>query len=371
MTTPRPLRLLVPLLVLGALAPGCRDRSPKPPDPAPQDLQNPQASPPPPRPAPRKLDDKPDAPVSSGDVSLQHRIAAAILEASPLADPADARARDAAAFKLSQLSVLLDASEDHILWSAYDPQKGVDPEANTAIFLHPLVWAKLYLSEFVFSGEPEIRQEGDFVVLELPARFRGGLDPGEHPHPFWHTADEWNSYAGTSSILLVFYGDRLAAAYHRASANPGAFPAPKWDGRWRWTGAKGAEQPRTAMFSYLLSPDNPHASNLDLAYRRLEVSLSSNKCIRCHLPDNEKGAQTLVLLGYPGQSLTARHSLSAVLREMSMPPGDEDRGIEPGIHDEAVRSAFIQLGDEFEQAAEAALKFEEQRRAAPSPGSSK
>ena len=253
---------------------------------------------------------------------------------------------------------LIDSTGDRILWGGYDPAKGVDPAAYSLTEFSPVVWTKLYLSSFTFPGAYTVRQDGRFQVLEIQARFRDQLDPGDYPYPFWHSEKKWNAYVNTAALLLVFEKNELIAAYRKADAAANPPAARKWDGRWQWTDQSGQQQPRVALFSYLLSKDNPHAPTLDSAYRNLESAFRSQNCISCHAPDNPAKCDRLLLLDYPNQSLAARHSLIAILRGNKMPPDDPKSGRPAGIHDDAVLTDLIGLAEAFEKEADAALGYE-------------
>lgn len=288
--------------------------------------------------------------------SPQDRIARELAAASPPADPADPAARDAAAGRLAGVAVLLNAQEE-ILWGGFDEKKGYDPAAYRLTAFNPLVWTKIYLSTFMFPGPYEVRTEGRDTVLEMAARFRSGLDPGDYPYPFWHSRQKWDAYVGTEAVILVFRDGRLTTAFRKAGkpAEPGAARA--WDGRWHWTDARG-EQPRAALFSYLLSAGNPHREKLDATYRRLEASFRSQHCLGCHSPDNTAQADQLFLLSFPNQALAARHLLVPVLRGNKMPPAECGSGQAAGIADDAARAELIRLAGEFEREGDAALAYE-------------
>lgn len=289
--------------------------------------------------------------------SRPERVARAIAERSPLADPASVAARDEASAALGTCGELLGAMGRKILWGGYDPAKGVDPDAYLLTEFDPLVWAKVYLSTFMFTGAVAVRDEGRFRVAEIDARFRGGLDAGEYPYPFWHSPKKWDGYVGARSVLLVFDGDELVAAYRKAETGASA-PARAFDGRWTWTDAKGDAQPRVALFAYLFRSDNPHVRALEEAYRALESRFRENSCTSCHAPDNKAGMDELLLLSFPNQALAARHSLLATLRGNRMPPADPESGAPAGLDSPAQRDAMIRLAQAFESAADAAIAFE-------------
>ena len=310
---------------------------------------------------------------AAGAVSREVRLARGLALASPPAAPADAKARDAAGEALSHFGDLLDAAGDRVLWGGFQPENGYDPKGQALTELSPFVWAKLYLSTFTFTGAYELHEEGPRTILEVAARFRDGLDAGDYPYPFWHSARKWRSYVGTRALILVFERDRLVAAYRRSSA-PGRESAAvreeelatarRWDGRWRWTDARGAEQPRVALFSYLLSTDNPSVASLDRAYRSLEEAFRRHHCDGCHAPDNAAGQSPLFLLDFPNQALAARHALVETLRRDTMPPADPRAGGRAGLPDEAERRQLLALAEQFEREADRALAFEQARTAA-------
>ncbi len=290
--------------------------------------------------------------------SLEERIAGEILRASPPAGPADASARDKAAEQLSHIQELLDAAGERILWGPFSPERGYEPKTNPLTEFIPFVWAKIYLSTFTFSPPYALRREGRFTVVEIPARFRDGLESGDYPYPFWHSAKKWESYAGTRALLFVFEHDTLVAAYRRSALDSEHVAPRDWDSRWRWTDAEGRERPRVALFTYLLSSNNPWLSRLDGAYRALEVEFRGHTCVSCHSPDNPGKANPLLLLGFPNQALVARHTLVETLRGNKMPPADPKAAHGAGLADEDVRQRLLALAQQFEQDADAALAFE-------------
>lgn len=298
-------------------------------------------------------------------MSLPKRVATELVKASPLADPADAKARDRASEALARCQSFRMHVGERILWGGCDPEKGFDPKTYSLTKFDPVVWLKLYASTIMFTGESDVRQEGPLTILELKARFRSGLDPGDYPYPFWHTPKKWQAYLDLTSLALVFREDTIVAAYriapNKASGVGVAADMPSWDGKWRWTDAKGEEQPRVALFSYVFSPDNPHREAVDQSYRRLEAKFRSQNCTACHAPDNKGKAKSLLLLNYPNQSLAARHSLVEVLKKNEMPPEDTTAKHAAGIADEAVRGELVGLAEAFVKQADAAIAFESRR----------
>lgn len=311
------------------------------------------------------------------EAMLAERIAKQIVAASPVADPADAKARDAAAEKLGACKDLLEAAHSRILWGGFHPEQGYDPSAyrlhdrsREDFFqlteLNPMIWAKLYLSTFMFPGPYSVRQEGRFTVLELDAKFRGGLDAGEYPYPFWHSPNKWTAYMNAEKVILIFEPGRLVASM-RVSPNPLSVRLIKrqWDTKWVWTNDKGEPQPRVSLFSYVFSKDNPHVAELDRSYRALESAFRDQNCMTCHAPDNQSRINDLLLLNYPNQALVMRRSLVTVLEDNQMPPGNELAHEPTGLQDPEVLKTLIKLAKEFEKQADDAFAYEQLREAKP------
>jgi hypothetical protein len=291
--------------------------------------------------------------------SLPDRIAHGLVEASPTADPSDVHARDVAGEKLAHFADLQSAIGEQILWGGFDETLGYDPAAYKITALNSFVWAKLYLSAFMFSGHYEVRQEGTRTVLEMSTRFRDGLDAGDYPYPFWHSPKKWQAYLDARALLLVFEGDHLVAGLRKAvhdSTQPLASRA--WDKRWTWEDAQGNPQPRVTLYSYLLSPANPHLPLLDTSYRELAASFRAHECLSCHSPDCPARPSKLFLLNYPNQALSGRHELVTVLSKDAMPPLDRNTGRTAGLHDDEARTELLRLAEAFSAEGDAALEYE-------------
>ena len=300
--------------------------------------------------------------------SLPEQIARQLAEASPLADPGDAGARDVAAAKLARCRDFTEAAGERILWGGCDPVKGFDPRTYSLTEFDPLVWLKLYASTLMFTGEHEVRAEGRYTVLEMKAKFRSNLDPGDYPYPFWHSPKKWQAYIDLASLVVLFEGDKIAAVYRTSKSDPAKPPVErKWDEKWHWTDAAGKEQPRVALFSYMFAADNPHRASVDESYRRLEARFRAQDCTSCHAPDNAGKARELLLLNFPNQSLAGRRKLVEMLAEKKMPPEDIEKNHPAGIADDAVRTELIRLAQTFVKEADAAVAFESSRKTA-TPG---
>lgn len=299
----------------------------------------------------------------AGRPSLPERIANEFAAASPLAAPNDAAARDAAAVKLTGCREFRAATGRKIIWGGLDPAKGYDPKSNLLTEFEPLVWLKLYASTIMFTGEREVRTEGPFTLLDMKAKFRSQLDPGEYPYPFWHSHKKWQGYVDLVSVVLVFQGNEIVAAYRVAKSDPAKPVAERpWDGQWSWTDANGTAQPRVSLFNYMFAADNPYRAAVDDAYRKLESRFRAQNCQECHAPDNKGKSRQLYMMMYPNQSLIGRHRLMKILKENKMPPEDEETNHPAGIADKAVHTELVRLAQSFVKEADAAVAFESSRR---------
>lgn len=333
----------------------CSDRSPAPSAPKPTAKAPVETTPPPP----------PTPSTPPAGESLHFALAKALIAACPDADLGSVPARDAAAQTLASLNLLLNNSDDPVLWAPHANAPTLDPDDHHITLLHPLTWAKTYLSLFTFGPEYDIRTEGEYTVLKMAARFRTNLPPSEFPHPFWHSADEWNAYVNTRSVLFVFLEDRLFGGYFEST--PGPAPTRTWDGQWAWASSDGTAQPRVSQFDYLFTLSNPNIKPASDAYTTLKLGLAANGCLKCHSPANASGTQILPVFTSPAEILSSRHAISAVLRENSMPPRDDATGRDAGLSSEVARQTLLEKSDAFHRIADAALLYESDRRGVPRP----
>lgn len=297
---------------------------------------------------------------SAPDEATPDQIGRAIAAACPASAPDTAAERDRCAARLGQSALLDRISGDSILWGGA-ADGDFRPEKNELTRLNALVWRKLYLSLFRFDGSVTSEPlDADRTLLRLGTTLRR-LPPGDFPYPFWHSAAKWAAYQQNSQIALVLFRGRLVAGYRNGridAARP--IEDRRWDQAWRWSDG-GREQPRVALYSYLLSPRNPNTAALDQSYRQLETALRPYNCTACHNPANPHHVVPLVFFTHPAQALTSRHQIARMLQLNRMPP--------EGIADDAERSRLIALAARFARTGDAALAFE--RRGSEMPGQSR
>ena len=297
----------------------------------------------------------------SSSQKLDHReaieaYANALISACPVSGLDDEAARDQCATQIGEAKTLRDLSNESILWGGHNPDKhsSFDPSTHHLTRFSAFVHRRVYLSTFMFKTDFTIEAEADLEVLRMPATFRNQLSPGSYAYPFWHSQDKWNAYQYATEVIVVFQEGKVTAIYRAGrdegvqTRDPGTF-----DGQWRWFDEAGEEQPKVALFSYLLSSDNPHLQDLDSAFRALESEARENACLTCHAPDNISQMDQLVLLNYPNQALGSRHDLLKVFEARSMPPG--------GGLDAEVLQTLSGLAQEFARLGDRALEYEAQR----------
>jgi Haem-binding domain len=296
--------------------------------------------------------------VDASDVP--EKIAAAIAQACPMADPKDPKAREACGEKLAESEILRTRMREPFLWGGQKVPGDYDLEHSPSNRFNPLTWRKMYLSLFMFEKNYHVERVGDQAVLHMPAHFRGQLDAGEYPYPFWHSDKKWDAYNYATEVILVYREGKIKGAVRSAVADK---TRPKvartWDQRWHWftpvAGHEGGQaEPRVTLYANLFTPANPHVKELDSAYRKLALGLNQFKCFECHTPSNSAKMNMLEFFNYPNQALTGRNRIITVLEENSMPPID-------GIDNPRDRQTMIELARDFKRIADAALAFEKEK----------
>ena len=216
-------------------------------------------------------------------------------------------------------------------WGGQRAGKGYRLSDSDTTRFNALVWRRMYLSLFMFTGQVRTETVGDFTVIHLPYAFRNKLDPGSFPYPFWHSKTKWDSWQLSPELILVMEKGKITGALRSAERDEARRPnyvERAWDGAWRWQ-TDGKEQPYVTLYSFLFSPGNPHVTKLDAAYRAMESEMRSSNCLVCHSPDNFAKTGTLEFFNYPNQALYSRHSIVMHLDKNTMPPEERPR-LRPG-----------------------------------------
>jgi hypothetical protein len=291
---------------------------------------------------------------------IPEKIAAAIAEACPLADPKDPQAREACGEKLAQSEILRTRMREPFLWGGQKAAADYELEHFASNRFNPLVWRKMYLSLFMFDTNYRVERVGDQTIIHMPAHFRGQLDAGEYPYPFWHSDKKWDAYHYSTEVILVYVEGKLKGAV-RSAVSDTSRPkvARTWDQKWHWF-SPGANheanqaEPRVTLYASLFRPENPHVKALDSAYRKLALGFNQFKCFECHTPSNDAKMNMLEFFNFPNQALTGRNRIITVLEENSMPPLD-------GIESPRDRQTMLELARDFKRIADQALEFENEK----------
>src|SRR5438552_1679539 len=218
--------------------------------------------------------------------------------------------------------------QEPFLWGGQKVAGDYDLEHSPSNRFNPLAWRKMYLSLFMFDGNNRVEKVGDQTIIHMPAQFRGQLDSGEYPYPFWHSEKKWDDYNYSTEVMLVYREGKLRGAFRSAVADK---TRPKvvrtWDHKWHWfkpgaTHEATQTEPRVTLYSSLFTPKNPHVKELDSAYRKLALGFNRYKCFECHTPANYAKMNMLEFFNYPNQALTGRNRIIAVLEDNAMPPID-------------------------------------------------
>jgi len=283
-------------------------------------------------------------------------LASQIEQACPATAGDAIAARDLCSANLGKVTELSHASLNNtIRWGGH-LEGGYASAQNSLTMFDALVWRKLYLSLFEFSGHHALEiLPDDSRLLRLDARLRH-LPNSEYPYPFWHSLKKWHAYQQTVQISLLFKGGKLIAGYRETQLD---LPTTDqtWSGFWT-TDDAGKQVPRTALFSYLLSADNPNTAKLTAAYKAMAMNARKYECTECHTPANPSGMNPLLILNLPSQALSGRHEIVHQIQINQMPPGQ-------GIGNEADRLRLLRLARDFETIGDAALAYEESKGARP------
>jgi hypothetical protein len=293
------------------------------------------------------------------DEDLAIQIGAALSAACPLGAPGDEAARLDCGDKLARLDVLRDNMAEPFLWGAQGAGKPLDLYENNLTRFNPLVWRKMYASLFMFGSDFRVEVNGAQTLLHMPYAFRGALDAGSYPYPFWHSKGKWDSYQLATEVVLVLENGHLLGGMRGEAQDPARpYVAHTFDGQWSWTTPEGIPQPTAMLYSNLFSPSNTMIPVLDQAFRQLETRARTQNCAGCHSPDNSQKVSQLVLLNYPNQAIYARNEIVAELEANTMPM---NVGTPSGIPNATEREALLTLARAFQAAAEQALRLEGER----------
>jgi hypothetical protein len=289
--------------------------------------------------------------VSEIDTAIPTKLAKAIIAACPVADPGAQKAQTQCAEKLTKLTLLKESMGREILWGGQKRAKNYNLKENPTTSFDPLVWRRMYLSTFMFSGEPQVEQQNNLTIIHLPVQFRNKLSAGAFPYPFWHSVKKWTSYQQAKEVMLIMEDGKIKGALRSAEKDQQRPVLPKkWDGQWSWV-KQGKSEPSVVLYQSLFSAENPHVKALDATYRAFEKEMRPYSCLACHSPNNATKMNPLLILNYPNQALTLRHETVRQIAEKLMPP-------EGGIVNDQERARLVKLAADFARIGDEALVYE-------------
>jgi hypothetical protein len=297
-------------------------------------------------------------PVAISDDTFADTLAKELIAACPMSGTGDASARATCADNLTKLDTLRDSMNEPFFWGGQKAGTGNDYTQSPRTDFNPLVFRRVYLSTFMFTGEYTVEKTADTTILHLEHQFRSELDIGDYPYPFWHAQAKWTSYQQSVELLFFIKDGKILGALRSEEQDP-ARPLVNhtWDGKWQWMDPGGEIEPYVTLYTFLFSPNNPHVTKLDDAYRALEEGLRAQSCQTCHSPDNAMKVNPLELFNYPNQALTARHDLVTELTDNTMPPPNY-MSLPVGITDMGQRNNLKSLAETFAKTADDALSYE-------------
>ena len=291
-------------------------------------------------------------------------MASALARDCPLADASDQSAFDACRAVLFKSDAVRTRLSNITLWGRQrDP--GMLLKNTPLTQFAPDALTGMYMPLFMFDGSYSVSysEANGMVLARLGAAFRNRLPPGQFPYPFWHDAQKWATYENAKSML--FWIDpklgKIKVVQFTALSDRSELQAvhavarPAFDGQWIWTDTHGKTQPAVTLFDGLFSSNNPYRDKLDQSYRTLALSLRESQCLQCHVPNNPKGLNRLVLLQSPAHAAAEIKRLMRQVRDNRMPV--DEFGLEDAL-DPALKSVLLQRGQEFEEVVDAAHAWE-------------
>lgn len=305
---------------------------------------------------------------------MAETIAADLAASCPVSQPSDQAAFDACRKAMHGGSELRGKLAETTLWGRESKDGKPLKETNLTKFGRDVLTG-MYLPLFMFSGRQDVTYstEEKLFRIELGARFRNRLQPGQFPYPFWHEDEKWATYEGANAILLWVDPKEMvvrAAQFtmkgtlEPASANT-PVARPQFDGKWMWTDARGETQPKASLFDGLFSPENPHLRKLDAAYKELALSLRDGQCSSCHVPSNPYRSKRLVLMQTPAHAAAEIKRIMSTVRRDTMPL-NETSGVEEPLAKE-IKGELLRRASAFERVVDAARAWEAARGMSPKP----
>jgi hypothetical protein len=300
---------------------------------------------------------------------MAFEVALELQRVCPPASPADQAAFDRCRRSLFGDSALRRSLAPRLLWGRRNQDAGAALKDTNLTQFAPDVFAGLYLSLFMFSGEHSVEyvQRERMYLIRLQSAFRNRLPPGQFPYPFWHDEAKWGVYQATNCVLLWVDPKTARIVIGQFTERGGLGSAvvatqplsPKFDGNWMWMDKEGRIQPRVTLFDGLFRQDNPYLPKLDFTYRTLALRMRDAQCENCHMPHNPFPMRRLVIMHTPAHAAGEIGRLMKAVREDRMPL--DETGIEQPL-EPALKRALLESGSAFEALVKAAKEWEAAQR---------
>src|SRR5437764_11079322 len=147
-------------------------------------------------------DDLPDLTEQIAQVASE--VALELQQLCPPVSPADQAAFDRCRHSLFGDSALRRSLAPRLLWGRRNQDAAATLKDTNLTQFAPDLFAGLYLSLFMFSGEHRVEyvQRERLYLIRLQSAFRNRLPPGQFPYPFWHDEAKCGVYQATNCILL-------------------------------------------------------------------------------------------------------------------------------------------------------------------------
>jgi len=299
---------------------------------------------------------------------MASEVALELQRVCPPASPADQAAFDRCRHSLFGDSALRRSLAPRLLWGRRHQDAAASLKDTNLTQFAPDVFAGLYVSLFMFSGEHSVEyvERERMYLIRLKSAFRNRLPPGQFPYPFWHDEAKWGVYQATNCILLWVNPKtaRIVIGQFTERGEGSAVVAtqplsPKFDGNWMWMDRQGRIQPRVTLFDGLFRQDNPYLPKLDFTYRTLALRMRDAQCENCHMPNNPLPMRRLVIMHTPAHASGEIGRLMKAVREDRMPL--DETGIEQPL-EPALKRALLESGSAFEALVKAAKEWEAAQR---------
>ena len=254
-----------------------------------------------------------------------------------------------------------------VTWGGFDDTLPAWRQKNTTF--DSKLWTSLYLPLMMFDGEYELKHDGISYWSHLHARaaFRGRLQPGQFPYPFWHAPAKWAAYDKMNELVFRFdpVTSKIVAIFRIQNPERGPLVAESvtphvFDGKWMWKDSDGKLQPAATLYDGLFDRNNPFKLAMDSAYKNFATELRDQSCLSCHTPTNPQKMSTLILLQTPAHAAGEIKRLIAAVEAGEMPI--EEWGSAAPLGAQA-KAAFLAKARAFEEASSRAFDWERARQA--------